>query len=217
MHKPILLIIASLLAVGLAARPARACTFAAPTEHQVDPSMAGVDTTPPERVRIRSVKVYRDPSRSPGLSCWDGYASIGIADPVDDMTPPKEMGFRYEVVDGAAPDLLPHFYPGPIKLRRGGEGYLKVFLPWMETEPDPAIIPPVRFTVRITPIDLAGNLGPPIDVVIADPADDDTGCNATGTPGGYGLVLLMASLLAGVAWARLWRRRWPTVRTPTAR
>lgn len=215
MHKPFLWMMTLLLAAGLAARPARACLYMAPTEHTVDPSMEGIDTTPPERVHIRSVKIYRDPERSPGLSCWDGYADIHIADPVDDKTPPEQMGFRYEVVDGTAPNLFPNFYPGPIKLHRGSKGYLSVFLPWMETEPDPAIIPPVRFTVRITPIDLAGNEGPPVDVVVQDPADD-TGCNATGASGGLGLAWLIAGLLAAMACLVRVSRSGSNVRTPAA-
>jgi hypothetical protein len=216
MHKPILWMMPLFLAAGLAARPARACTFVAPTQHQVDPSMEGVDTTPPERVRIRSVKVYRDPSRSPGLNCWDGYAAIRIADPRDDMTSPEQMGFRYEVVDGDAPDLFQCFYPGPIKLRRNADGDMVVFLPWMETEPDRTIIPPVRFTVRITPIDLAGNEGPPVDVVVQDPAND-TGCSATRASGGQGLAWLIAGLLAAMTCFRLIARGRSNVRTPAAR
>ena len=106
--------------------------------------------------------------------------------------------------------------PGPINLRRGGEGDLKIFLPWMETEPDPAIIPPVRFTVRITPIDLAGNEGQPVDVVVQDPADD-TGCNATGASGGLGLAWLIAGLLAAMACFRRCARGRSNVRMPAAR
>lgn len=216
MHKPILWMMALLLAAGLAARPARACSYIAPTEHTVDPSMEGIDTTPPEIVQIRSLKVYRDPLRRQGLTCWDGYADIHIADPVDDMTPPQQMGFRYQIVDGTAPDLLWTHYPGPIRLRRNADGDMSVFLPWMETELDPAIIPPVRFTVRITPIDLAGNEGQPVDVVVADPADN-TGCNAAGASGGLGLAWLIAGVLAATACFRRVARSGSNVRKPAAR
>lgn len=215
MHKPILWMMTLFLVTGLATRPARACSFIAPTAHTVDPSMDGIDSTPPEPVYVRSVRVHRADTRG-GPTCWDGYVYIRIADPVDDKTPPEQMGFRYEVVDGTAPDLLWHFYPGPIKLRRGSEGDMGVFLPWMETEPDPAIIPPVRFTVRITPIDLAGNEGQPVDVVVQDPADD-TGCNATGASGGLGLAWLIAGLLAVVVCFRGASRSGSIVRTPAAR
>lgn len=215
MHKPILWMMTLLLAAGLAARPARACSYIPPTEHTVDPAMRDVDTTPPEPVQVRSLEVYRDPLRRQGLTCWDGYVYIKIADPVDDKTPPEQMGFRYEVVDGTAPDLLRDHFPGPVKLRRGGDGDFGVSLPWMEIEPDPAIIPPVRFTVRITPIDLAGNEGQPVDVVVQDPADD-TGCNATGASGGLGLAWLIAGLLAAMACLVRVSRSGSNVRTPAA-
>ena len=168
-----LLVVLGVIGVMVAwASTARACTYMPPTPFVVDPSQVDVDTVPPAQVKVTTVSVYRDPYRS-GASCWDGMATITMDTPVDDRTSAEAIGFRMEVVDGTSPELYTNFYPGPVMGSPGESGQFVLYLPWSEPEPDPAVLPPIHFTVRITPMDAAGNPGPPTDVVVADPGGGD--------------------------------------------
>jgi hypothetical protein len=189
------------------ASPAQACTYIPPTPFVVDPSQVGVDTVPPTQVKVTTVSVYRDPYRS-GASCWDGIATITVDTPADDRTSAEAIGFRMEVVDGTSPELYTNFYPGPVMGSPGESGQFLLYLPWSEPEPDPAVLPPIRFTVRITPMDAAGNPGPSTDVVVADPGGGDGGgCSASPGSRGIGLVPLVMLLVVATSFAGILRRR----------
>lgn len=201
----------------LAHRPAYACNYVPPKEHTVDPSEIGLDLESPGQLVLSRVVVNRDPTRN-GLSCWDGIAWIEVEEPTDNRTPPDAIGVLFEVVDGDPPDLYSNFYPGPIVLHRGASTKLGVSLPWSEPEPVGDDWSPIRFTVRIIPLDAAGNRGPPTDVVIADPPIDDGagGCSTAHDSDRAGVATLLFPLLIGLLLARglatggawLQHRRW---------
>jgi hypothetical protein len=188
---------------------AKACNYLPPEPLVVDPVEVAVDTTPPGALSVLSVVVTRDPSRH-GMSCWDSSARITLVEPTDDRTAANDLAFLLEVVDGTSPQFLSTFFPGPRVLGSSREaGDFGITLPWMEDDPDAAVLVPIKFTLRITPIDRAGNHGPSTDVVVADPSVEkgDGGCNATGRDNRLGLTSLLLTSIFGAILASVLRRR----------
>jgi len=157
-----------------------------------DPREVGVDLEPPGPARLQRLVVVRGMQAifdgGPADSCneWEGQRGaqvlVHLDPPVDDRTPSREIGFRIEL----AGSHLPPGYRAGMSWEEGGWGSM-VRLPWNERDDDDLL----DFTMRITPLDRAGNEGPTLEVHVRD---EGVGCSAAG--GGAGLLPLLVACLA---------------------
>lgn len=122
--------------------------------HTLDSDEAGVDTTPPGPIAEAAVAelVY---SRKPrpwrcggndDICCDVGRLAIKVDDAADDRTPSIMMGYLVELVSGEIPAAFPDT---PVQLVDG------LLLHEWENDRDP-----LRATLSIRAVDLAGNVGP---------------------------------------------------------
>jgi hypothetical protein len=167
MRRSGLAVIAITLAALGAPTPARACSFALPTPHVVDPSLRMIDQVPPTLPGPIRYAVYRGPQRTAcgGTSC-DGNGTIDFAtEASDDMTPPAQIGYRLRLEAGALPTGLT--LPADAIVPAFGQ----LFLLWDSGASDGD--EPIDFTLQVVAIDLAGNESAPQTVRIHD---DPGGC-----------------------------------------
>ncbi len=180
---PTALAVAIAVAVVAAAPSAQACSLLPLDQHQLDPAEQAVDTTPPDLVAVTALSVQRGQAPQPAgcgttaTSCDDvGFIHIVIAPTADDRTPPDQMGYRLELVDGAMPAGLQ--LPATA-VRPFGD---RIDLSWGDGPSDAQEA--FSFRLRITAVDLAGNEGAgglPAAATVVEIADPGSrgGCSAT--------------------------------------
>jgi len=201
-----------LLALAIAAAtawgptPARACSFAGPTAHVVDPSLQATDQTPPTFPAPISYEVRRGIQSSGGCShsSCEGTGEIYLsADATDDATPPERIGYRLSREAGTLPSglILPH---GAIEPGLSGP---RLFLLWDSGARDGD--EPIDFTLRVVAIDLAGNESAPQLVRVQDDPPGGCGIARRRASGSGRAALVVAALLLLVAHRRRRRTRPP--------
>lgn len=183
---------APVLAASILALPATAlpCGIDYPGRWERDPAEALVDFEPPGPARLRSLEVTRGMQAlfdgSPVDSCGERKGQRGaellvhLELPVDDRTPSTEIAFRQELV---GPHLPPGYEAGTTFEEFTRNGTIR--LTWFERDDDDLL----DFTMRLTPLDAAGNEGPRLDVHVRD---EGVGCSAAG--GGPSLLPLLVAL-----------------------
>ena len=113
----------------------------------------------------------------------------------DDQTAVENLGYQIEVATGRLPDglVLP---TGAVRTLGGN-----LFLGWIDGASDDQ--EPLSFSLTIRAVDLAGNVGPPVTVTVADPGSG-SGCVVAARPlPSTWPTTTLAILFA----AYLWRRR----------
>ena len=110
MSRPaVLLVIASVAGAASMTTPARACSFAAPTAHVVDPAMQATDHTPPTLPPLPAPRITRGKGAersgcgSSASSCDDLGAIVFQAQATDDMTPADRIGYVFTLESGSLP------------------------------------------------------------------------------------------------------------------
>jgi hypothetical protein len=197
---------AVLLLGALVTKRAQACSVAGLTEHPIDPS--STDDVPPAAVEKVSIDIMRGHGpESSGCngshsetSCDDlGIVGLRVTPPEDDSTPGDQLGFVITLTAGKLPGdvVLP---PNAV---RGFQGSLP--LVWIDGASDEQ--EPIDFTVTLSAVDEAGNVGPPSNPIrIQDPGSSE-GCGTASSGLGSWWPGAIVMLLALHAVRRLSRRR----------
>lgn len=194
--------------------------------HEVDPSLQATDQSPPT-VQVSDFEFKRpDPEvvdcRSPVTSSCDGfrrYFSVPIHSAQDDQTPPDQIGYLIEVVEGKAPSAMRVSFATeeehaswrdpatqPIRLP---DNLLR-----FSAKLDPEDSGRIDFTLKITPVDLAGNVGEPAFLHVTDPNFPE-GCQSVGARSNLPPLLAALALLLAQRAARRLRSAGDSVpRTP---
>lgn len=187
---------------GVLATPARACSLApGPTKHEIDASLAATDKQPPSKPVIRSVTLTQDHDSPPGDSCGDlSFFSIELDPVTDDHSPADKIGYEIEVVSGKLPKALslPAYAVRPPNEYSNATHPVLSFV-FGESNED------VRFSVRVTAIDEAGNRSDASSALEETGDKELPGCAATGGPISGGSV--GGALLVWGATLALLRRR----------
>jgi uncharacterized protein (TIGR03382 family) len=173
--------------VAGAARDARACSFSF-DEHVIDPDEQAVDVG-----IVEVAETARGRRELEGDSCAD-IARIGLAftPPVDDRTPREELGYRVDVVSGAAPPSI-----GPIgeAVRvRAAEGAATLELQLIFVDHGEQLDESFDFLLGVTAIDKAGNESPSSQVRVElapVPPLPPEGCAATSAPAALPFVVVV--------------------------
>ena len=174
---------------------ARACSLAGNAPHVVDP--ASMDTVPSEPPSDVSVQVNRGTHLddggcgSTGSTSCDGFANIQLMlnqPATDDQTSAENMGYLVEVIDGSPPGGL----TVPADAVRAVNGTNLAF-GWFDDDTDGQEI--VAFSVRLTPVDEAGNVGPSsAPIRIYDPGSTEACATRNPAPSlDAALLLLLAT------------------------
>ena len=200
---------------------AAACLFEVPGTFELDPASndAVSPGSPGEPATVRIGRgdgpVHYDNCISESTSCdWAGTISVAFVPAQDDRSPEEGelsiqegVGYFLRHVDGTLPDgLTVPEEPTAAFLR---EGVASILLLWRDGET--AEQEPFEFTLGITPVDLAGNRGPELEVVIADagrepPADTGDACSRPDAATEAGCGTGSAAMLIGLALTPLTRR-----------
>jgi Synergist-CTERM protein sorting domain-containing protein len=151
--------------------PALACSMDVPgvLEPVADPS----DTVAPAAPVVGEVSVHRssgEGSPKPGMCGSPSSVSFELTRADGDPDPEEAVGYLFDLVEGE----LPEGFALPDDALLGPD----VSLSWPERD----AAAPLAFTLSITPIDAAGNLGEAVEVDVTDPGVDPSalGCDATG-------------------------------------
>jgi len=153
-------------------KPCEAC-LGGPLHHEIDPEEEMLDSTPPGPVRVISAEITRRGTAPRGLSGSSiddlGALQIELFPPDDDRTPPDLMGYRIEATDDDAPEgLVPRYDV------RAADGV--IFLSWVDGANDNQ--EPLDFCLRISAVDLGGNVGQGETLRILHPGSG--GCSSSG-------------------------------------
>lgn len=176
---------AALLVIALAPRSALACSYSRPPLVERDPTLPGVDVTPPVLLAVRLSGLERGLPGSDGGCLTHSILSLQ-ADASDDLTPSEELVYRVEEL----PDQTPFFYDGLVT---------DMYYVWEEEPTEP-----LDLELRVRAVDMAGNESNPIDIRVTDGVEDDGGCSIGARRSGATPAYL--SLLAAMGWG-LRRRR----------
>jgi hypothetical protein len=129
-------------------------------------------------------------------SCDDlGLVNIKLVPPEDDQSPSDNLGYMITLKEGSL--------PGGVELPSGpvlADANSVLYLAWVDGAQDKQ--EPIGFTLEIFAMDLAGNVGEPLEVRVSDPGSSD-GCSAA--PGRVGSWLPLVALLGALVALR--RRR----------
>lgn len=194
---------AIVLAAGVLAGAGRAdaCSIAGSAAHLIDATR--VDTVAPEPPTDVSVVLNRGPYAEGG-GCGSDHVSsscdgIGILQfqlnepATDDQTAPENMGYLIEVVDGS----LPRGLSIPATALRS-----TLVFSWIDDDADGQEV--IAFSVTLTPVDEAGNVGAASDPIrVYDPGSAE-GCAMPGRAPSLdaALLLLLATALARASMRR---------------
>ena len=181
-------------AVVLAAdAEAEACSVAGLQPHVLDPAEQQLDTMAPGAPGVAELRVKRGVAGN--TSCDDlGFITITPAPPVDDRTPAESLGYQLRLVEGELPSGL-KLPEGPVRART------------LPDEPDPTARwiglhwidgasgyqEAISFTLSLAAVDLAGNVGEPVAVVIDDPGS--CGCRVASPRHGARSAVVLLVLL----------------------
>jgi hypothetical protein len=188
----------------------------------VDPALEAIDQTPPS-VTANDVEFRRptlnEPTFTETVGCQESITScdgsphrvsVRIYSAQDDQTPAEQIGYLLEIVEGEAPsDFLVVFATEEERRVWRDPATQPIRLPdhtiRFNASSDPDNPERVEFVLKITPVDLAGNVGEPVLVRVTDP-DYPEGCQSVGARSNLPpLLAALALLLAQRAW-RLRRR-----------
>lgn len=163
----------------LADSPARACSPFFPMSFVADPDGHPGDDTPPGPITDVTVEVDREQAPAPS-DCDGAVDSCGAFSqiyvrftPPMDAAPADALGYRVEAVGDVPEGLIPFQTNADGRqdiLAPGGEIQLSWHDDYADEQAD------VRFTLRISAIDPAGNVGAPVEVEVVAPAEGDAGC-----------------------------------------
>jgi len=188
----------ALVSVLLPSPAAKACKFATPVTHVLDPALAGVDVVPPEwetSPAVASVRRSPDDEGCSGTSSCAGIGTMSITVAArDDRAPAKSIGFRLRVVSGTPPR---GFSPPERDVRPLGSSS-EIPIPF--SDPADGGHEPFDFTLAVTPVDTAGNLGETRTVTVSDPGSG--GCAIAG----QGIGALWPTVLLALVVRRSRRR-----------
>jgi len=173
------LVVASLLT--LLAAPALACSFVEPEPFVVDDTLE--DAEAPAAPVILSMTVTRGAEATrplgdePAISCTDlGFIELELDGPSE------EVGHRFTVIDGDAPDDLG--LPGEPVV-----GLDFAFI-WVDGATDDQ--EPLSLTIEVVAVDLAGNESAPTTFTVDDPGGSAGGCSTA--PGSASAIGALAAL-----------------------
>lgn len=188
----LLLALAALIAAALVApRPADACEeggYGYDTYLDIDPELALVDHTPPSQPAVTDVAVVRAVNplvgdRVDGCAAGSGRAGsirLSIRPSTDDS---GQIGYAFEFVRGR----LPRDFTLPREPLVSFDDVFEFDLS------DPDDDDEIDFTLRLVPIDKAGNRGPPSEPFRI--RDEGLGCSSAGaTPAPLALALVLLLL-----------------------
>lgn len=172
------------------APPAAACSMIGLVPWEADPDEVAADTTPPSALRVGQIHIWRGHANSAceGDSCADMGSIFVELDFEDDRTPPESMGVRIVVVEGRTPA----FPQGPVGTWFTQDAH-GLHLSWMDGARDTQEA--LDFTLALTPIDLAGNAGPSVQVEIHDPGSGGCGTSSGSTMPSILVLLALAARL----------------------
>lgn len=187
--------------VGMLATPARACSLApGPTQHEIDATLAATDKQGPSKPVIRTVTLRQDHDSPPGDSCGDlSFLTIELDPVTDDHSPANKLGYEIEVVSGKLPRALslPAYAVRP-PVEYGDATHPVLSFVFGESNQD------VRFSLRVTAVDEAGNRS---DASVAVEETGAAGCATTGNAPISGGSIGGALLVWGATLALLRRRK----------
>ncbi len=189
--------VAVALVIAATPRAAEACSFATWFPFEEDPSLVGVDTTPPATPSATfEVSRFEDSGLCTHNSC-EGLAALlirfeGLA---DDMTAVADLGFEVRVAEGNPPPSLT-FETGTFIISSG------TAVPYDADDP-------LDFTLAIRIVDKAGNASDDVLLHVTDPGP--SGCSVTGARAAD-----LAPLALALAFFAATRRRGRRGRPPTA-
>lgn len=174
----------------VAARPAEACSMIGLVPWEADPDEVAADATPPSALRVGDVRIWRGHANAAceGDSCagmGSIFVELGFE---DDRTPPEWMGVRITVVEGRTPPLTQG--PEGTWFTQDAHG---LHLAWVDGARDTQEA--LDFTLELTPIDLAGNAGPSVQVEIHDPGSGGCGTSSGSTMPSVLVLLALAARL----------------------
>ena len=172
---------------------ALACSIIGPMPFVLDDTLS--DDSPPAMAEVLDLSIVRGrgPERTSNgsmmsTSCDDlGFIDITLADPEGDLA--DDVGYYLELVDGELGEemsLPSDPWTGQV-----------LTLSWIDGATDDQDV--LSFTLSITPVDRAGNLGEPIELFIEDDGvpDDDTAFGCSSVPGApVGGLWVLVGLLA---------------------
>jgi hypothetical protein len=180
----------------LAWRPpvALACSLASPPEHVIDPKAQASDSTAPGAPAVTVAKIERGKGQAAcSYNTCEGIGTVVLdVSASDDQTPSEGLGYRVELVSGQAPTGL-HLPAGAVQARDG-----QLRLHWSDGDTDEQEA--ISFSLAVTAVDLAGNVGPASTADVQDAGS--TGCNlGRHRPGSSWhlttfVILLLARLVA---------------------
>ncbi|HET6611334.1 MAG TPA: hypothetical protein VFG83_05065 [Kofleriaceae bacterium] len=183
-----------------APRLSAACSIAGPQAYETDPDL--VDDIAPGVITVTQLRITRGTGGSLGSSnsCDDlGFVYIYFDAPADNTTEPEDMGYKIKLIDGQVPDSLN--IPDVAISASGWIGFV-----WVDGRTDDQEA--ISFTLAVSAVDRAGNVGPPVSVVISDPGGGGVFCqSARSIRASWPTWLVMLAALFFAA-----RRRAPTRR-----
>ena len=195
------LLLSALVALLLlaASRPASACSESEPRQYWPRPDLAATDTTPPTGVLVHGVIVRRAveplvPNADP-FQCGERNGSaarvrVEITPSTDDTSDSRDIGYLVEHVAGRIPRsfALPR-EPLVVEPAYRGEETKTLDIAVDDRDDDAEL----DFTLRLIPIDEAGNRGPPSEPFRV--RDEGLGCSSAGTgPAPIALSLVALAL-----------------------
>jgi len=202
--RPTVFFVVSSLGALLHPTSARACDFAGPTAHTIDPALQATDHVPPvwpSPPRAQGVQRGRGPQQNGCGGTASSCDDIGIititTGATDDTTAPGRVGYRLSQASGALPAGL-SLPPDAVEPNPDGS----LTLVWSDGATDNQ--DSFSFTLDIVAIDAAGNESAPQVLVIEDGRRDGA-CALAGRPRPWGWAGLASLLVLGLV-ATLRRR-----------
>ena len=180
--------VAVILLAAATVRDASACSLIGLGEHLLDADEMLVDTTPPS-VPTAQVDIGRNPEENvngctggTSDSCsGTGIIQLAVA-AQDDRTAAERMGYQITLASGQLPDGLA-LPSNPVDAQPDGT----LALVFSDHDQD------MDFVLAVRAVDLAGNMGEPIEVAIAD--GGSAGCRVGSSHQAIPLALLGLALL----------------------
>ncbi|HTV18301.1 MAG TPA: hypothetical protein VMG12_06510 [Polyangiaceae bacterium] len=163
--------------VGLVPRAASACSYAVIPADAYPVQSNALDTTPPVLLDVSVAELIRGSGVVDSSDCTDPGSLVLATEAHDDQTPPEQLHYRLEVLDG---DPRPLFY---------GEFVPDLVFLVFEGPDDP-----IDYELRIRAVDQAGNESEPFDLAVRDGVPSE-GCGLVrghASAGPLGLLLFFS-------------------------
>ncbi len=165
---------------GSHAQFARACSMAPPTPHTLDPAAQTTDATAPgiPSATVASIRRGKGPetnysSCTQSASSCDDLGSIRLqVSAQDDQTPVDKLGYQIALASGQLPSSMT-LPTGAVRTQGG-----TLLFVWIDGAKDDQ--ESISFSLTISAVDLAGNIGPATTVEIHDGGSG--GCSMDPSP-----------------------------------